>query len=119
MHEREYKRLRATIEAEYRKKLDALDLIYSMAGRNGTSANAQPAKGELARAVIDAILQTRGDFTVRDIEGTLKVTNPNLQAKRASLSNTLKRLVGNEIELVEQGSGKRASRYRRRGKQPG
>jgi hypothetical protein len=113
MHEREYRRLRATIEADYRKKLDALELIYGMAGKNGASSPAL-VKGVLAQAVVTAIQQAKGDFSVRDIEDTLKVIYPNLVSKRASLSNTLKRLEGREIELVEKGSGKRASKYRRK-----
>jgi hypothetical protein len=116
MHEREYKRLRATIEADYRKKLEALDLIYGMAARNGAPSASAPVRGELAQVVASAIQQVKGDFNVRDIEQTLKVAEPGLVVKRASLSNTLKRFVGSEIELVEKGTGKRASRYRRKAK---
>lgn len=118
MHEREYKRLRATIEADYRKKLDALTLIYSMS--NGSAVPAAGSnrttliKGALAQAVVGAISQTSGDFNVRDIEESLKIDHPELKVIRASLSNTLKRLEGKEVELVEKGMGKRPSKYRRR-----
>jgi hypothetical protein len=113
MHEREYKKIRSTIEAEYRKKLDALELIYGMAGKNGNSSPS-PVKGELAQAVVSSIRQTTVDFNVRDIEQALKIMHPTLMVKRGSLSNTLKRLEGREIELVEKGSGKRPSQYRRK-----
>jgi len=117
MHEREYKRLRSIIEADYRKKLEALDLIYGMAGRsngNSSSSSGTPIKGELAQAVVSAIQQTTSNFNVRDIEQTLKVTNPAMNVKRGSLSNTLKRLEGREVELIEKGSGKRPSTYRKK-----
>ena len=116
VHEREYKRLRATIEADYRKKIDALDLIYSMSGGgNGTvTAAGNRVKGALAQGVVAAISQTTGDFNVRDLEESLRIMYPNLVVKRASLSNTLKRLEGKEIEVVERGAGKRPSKYRRK-----
>jgi hypothetical protein len=116
MHEREYKRLRTTIEAEYRMKLDALELIYGMAGKNGHSPSPSPIKGELAQAVVSAIQQMKDQFSVRDVEQTLKVIYPNLIVNRGSLSNTLKRLEGKELELVVKGAGKRPSSYRRRPK---
>jgi hypothetical protein len=114
MHEREFKRIRATIEADYRKKLDALELVYSMAAKNGASSSAAPVKGKLAQAVVEAIQHTDAQFSARDIETLVSVTRPELAAKRASISNTLKRLEGREIELIEKGSGKRPSTYRRR-----
>jgi hypothetical protein len=117
MHEREYKRLRATIEADYRKKIDALDLIYNMAGGSAipsSNGNRSQVKGALAQGVVAAISQTTGDFNVRDLEESLRIMYPTLPVKRASLSNTLKRLEGKEIEVVERGSGKRASVFRRK-----
>jgi len=114
MHEREYKRIRSTIEADYRKKLDALELIYSMAAKNGAPSSATPVKGELAQAVLEALQHQVAEFSPRDIEAVVTTTHPELLAKRASISNTLKRLEGREIELIQKGSGKRPSKYRRR-----
>ncbi|MGC2330906.1 MAG: hypothetical protein WA581_05605 [Candidatus Acidiferrales bacterium] len=114
MHEREYKRLRLVIEADYRKKIEALDLIYGIAGKATKNGNVSstPIKGELAQAVSSVIRQMTTDFNVRDVEKALIASNPSLSVKRGSLSNTLKRFEGKELELLEKGSGKRPSRYR-------
>jgi len=116
MHEREYKKLLAVIEADYRKKLDALELIYGMANQNGSARNSTsaPVKGKLAQAVVSFVREIATEFNARDLELFLNSTNPDLKAKRVSISNTLKRLEGKEVELIEKGSGKRPSKYRRK-----
>jgi len=117
MNDREYARLRATIEADYRRKLDALELIYGMTPKASTAAPSTlaitPIKGELTQAAIKAVQQAKGEFNIRDIEQLIKVTNGNMDVKRGSLSNILKRLEGKEIEVIEKGSGKRPTKYRR------
>lgn len=65
MHKREYKKLRSVIEADYRKKIEALELVYGMAGKNGASTASSPVRGEPAKAVVAAIQQqTNGEFNV-------------------------------------------------------
>lgn len=118
MNEREYNRMKSEIEAEYRRKLDALDLVWKMsnANRNGTQvANPLIGKGQLLKAVRQALPSIRGDFTLHDIENRIRVDNPTLAAtlKRPSLSSALKRLVKDGvIALVSVGAGKRPSKYR-------
>lgn len=118
MKEREYRKLRSEIEAEYHKKIEALDLVFKMSSNgvagNGTSGQVF-GKGTLLKAVRQALEGLRVDFTLKDVEERIRANNPSFAAtiKRASLSSTLKRLVGQEIEVVELGKGKRASTYRK------
>ncbi len=120
MNEREYKRLKSEAEAEYRRKLEAIETVWKMSGgasRNGAEAPSQVfGKGVLLKAVRHTLEEIRGDFTVRDIESRIRIFNPTLAAtvRRPSLSSTLKRLEeSHEVELVLAGSGKRPSKYRR------
>jgi hypothetical protein len=114
MHEREYKRIRLAIDAEHKKKLEALDLVYSMSAKNGNAGSSTRVKGDLAKAIVSAVQQIQGIFNVRAVEDVLRAEHPALAAKRATISNTLKRMEGKEIEQIEKGSGKKASTYRRR-----
>lgn len=120
MKEREYKALKTEAEAEYRRKLEAIETVWNMSGgasRNGTEVSGQVfGKGVLLKAVRNALEEIRGDFTVRDIESRIRTFNPTLAAtlRRPSLSSTLKRLEeSHEVELVLAGSGKRPGKYRR------
>jgi len=119
MKEREYHKLRNEVEAEYRKKIEALDLVFKMSsngvGGNGTTGQVF-GKGTLLKAVRQALEGLRADFVLKDIVERIRVNNPSFAAtlKRASLSSTLKRLAdSHEIEVVELGRGKRASKYRK------
>jgi hypothetical protein len=116
MREPEYKRLRRKIEDEYHEKMKALDMVFGMSG--GTSpkngANARKTKGAVPEAVRKALQKTTGEFTVRDIEQQIKLDDPTSNFKRASISSTLKRLVGEEITITEEGKGKKGSKYRRK-----
>ncbi len=120
MNEREYNRLKAEAEIEYRRKLEAIEMVWKLSGganRNGTEViGAIVGKGLLLKAVRHALEDIRGDFTIHDIENWIRRNNPSLAAtlKRPSLSGTLKRLAKDgTITLVAAGSGKRASKYRR------
>lgn len=128
MNEREYAKLRKQIEAEYFQKLGALDMVYAMSGGSSTgrsSAGAprndfrKPAvgKGELARAVRDAVDFQTGIFTVRDVENRIIESRPELgpTINRASLSSALKRLAKDSYIIThELGRGKRATKYAKR-----
>lgn len=119
MKEREYRKLRNEIEAEYHKKIEALDLVWKMSCGE-TAANGAAGqvfgKGTLLKAVRQALEGLRGDFVLKDVVERIRVNNSSFAAtlKRASLSSTLKRLAkSHEIEVVEPGKGKRASTYRK------
>lgn len=116
MREPEYKRLKRKIEDEYHERIKALDMVFSMSG--GTSpkngVNTRKTKGAVPEAVRKALQKTTGEFTVRDIEQQIKLDDPTSNFKRASISSTLKRLVGYEITITEEGKGKKGSKYRRK-----
>ncbi len=113
MNEREYQRLRARIEREYREKLQALDTVWKMARQETAKASANgAAKGALLEGVRYVVPTLNGDFTLRDVERAMRTAGLTVP-KRASLSSALKRLAeGGELETVQPGKGKRASIYR-------
>jgi hypothetical protein len=121
MNEREYNRLKSEIEAEYRRKLDALELVWKMSNssRNGTQAiqavNGVVGKGRLLKAVRHSLTELRGDFTLHEVENQIRLVNPTLAAtiKRPSLSSALKRLAKEGVIIVVSvGAGKKPSKYR-------
>lgn len=117
VREPEYKRLRRKIEAEYREKLVALDMVFAMSGgpSKNSSEESRKSKGAVPSAVRNALLKINSEFDVRDVEKQIKEDIPNSNFKRASISGTLKRLVkGEELVVTSEGKGKRGSKYRRK-----
>lgn len=116
MHEREYKRLRKSIEDDYRKKLDALELIWGMAGaanQNGKESRIRGRSAILKQAIMDVLPGVSGSFNQRDIEAKIAQLHPEISAKRASLSTALKRIAeAGIIEIEQKGKGKRATIYK-------
>jgi hypothetical protein len=122
MNVREYTRLKLEAEAEYRRKLEAIETVWKLSGgaNQGTATHGTSSlsKGSLHQAVKNAIQFLSGDFSLHDVEKRIQESDPALAArvKRPSLSSALKRLADDkEIVLVTTGSGKRASTYRRAG----
>lgn len=120
MKEKEYRKLKTQIEAEYHRKIEALETVWQMSGEDATKAGNQPekrfGKGSLLKAVRRALEQVKGEFTLRDIQEKIGLADSAFAAtvKPASLSSTLKRLeTDHELEIVERGRGKRASKYRK------
>ncbi|SRR5258706_14559981 len=120
MNEREYLRLKNVAEAEFRRKIEAIELVWRMTG--GTSKNGPKTgdssigKGSLQQAMRYAVDLLAGEFTARDVESQMRANDPAFAAnvKRASLSAALKRLADDKkIVLVEVGAGKRPSKYRK------
>lgn len=122
MKEKEYRNLKTQIEAEYHRKVEALETIWQMAGGDANKLGSQPdkrfGKGSLLKAVRHALEQVKGEFTLRDVQEKIAFADSTFAAtvKSASLSSTLKRLEKDrELEIVERGKGKRASKYRKLG----
>jgi hypothetical protein len=120
MKESEYNRLKVEIATDYRRKLEALEMVWKMSGgvsRNDSeAANTIMGKGALLKAVRQSLADMDGDFTLHDVEARIRLNNPSLTTalKRPSLSSALKRLEkDSEITLVSRGRGKRASIYRK------
>jgi len=128
MNEREYLRLKADAETEYRRKLEAIETVWRMSGgeyskgwKPTPSLNGDGlAKGTLQEAARAAIRLLSGDFTLRDVFTAIAKNDPilagKLEDKMPSLSGALKRMADEkELVLVEAGKGKRPSKYRRPG----
>jgi len=123
MNQREYERLKADALSEYKRKLDAIEMVWRMSGganQTGASSNSflesSVGKGFLSQAIRNALKLLPGEFNIRDVEKQILAIDQALASriKRASLSSALKRLEEEkEIVLVEKGKGKRASRYRK------
>jgi hypothetical protein len=123
MNRKEYERLKAEAQTEYRRKLEAIETVWKMTdGRNGDSSNTASSenvgKGDLQQAVRAALARIFGDFTLRHVYSEIVLADPvlaeKIKDKLPSVSSVLKRMADdNEITLVTAGRGKRASIYRR------
>jgi hypothetical protein len=116
MREREYLRLKRQIEAEYRQKLDALELVWKLSGKVAGRPEriARVALQQLVRAFLDEAHDD--EFTVDEVFKSVRQQTPGVVLNRASLSGVLQRFVRNgELELVSRGKGSKPSRYRRMG----
>lgn len=119
MRESEYLKLKQRIEADCRKKLDALDLVWKMSGgSNGKPENHAPSamegrtKGQLVRAVREFIHQASSDFAISDIQAGLRQSHPELgEVRRQSIATALRRQKG--IETVIEGKGRSEGRFRK------
>jgi hypothetical protein len=117
MREREYLRLKRQIEAEYRQKMEALELVWKMSGKVAGRPERIPrvALQQLVRAFLDEAHDD--EFTVDEVFKYVRLQTPGVVLNRASLSGVLQRFVRNgELELVSRGKGSKPSRYRRIGR---
>jgi len=122
---KEYERLKADAQAEYRRKLEAIETVWKMSGgQNGVTANspqfARVGKGTLQEAVRAALPNIGGEFTLRNVYNQIVLDDPllaeRIKDRLPSISSALKRMADDhELVLVEAGSGKRPSKYRRPG----
>ena len=119
MNEREYNRLRKHIEADYEKKIEALELVWAMsqgdlggASSNG-KANVRQARGVASECVSDAIQRKGGMcFSVRDIAELIS-RDCETTVNRTTIAHKLRALVdGGQLSVVTVGKGKRATIYR-------
>lgn len=123
MNERDYLRLKRKFAKEYEGKLRALELIWQEVSggkkppkerkdqpeENGTTA---AARGNSAAAVAEFVGQWKGDrFSAKQVESWIAETK-GFAAHRTTIIHKLRRMLNdNELTLVSQGSGKRASQY--------
>lgn len=100
----------AAAEADYRLAVQSVRLFRKL---RGMPASGRVVHGKLSSAVLAAVEEMNGDeFTVRDISERLA---PEIAERTspASISTTLRRLVGKKVRLAEAGNGTRPSRYQR------
>src|SRR5258707_949265 len=121
MNERDYLRLKRKFAKEYEGKIRALELIWQEVSggkkppkerkdqpeENGTTA---AARGNSAAAVAEFVSQWKGEnFSARQVESWIAETK-GFAAHRTTIIHKLRRMLNeNELRLVSQGSGKRAS----------
>jgi hypothetical protein len=128
MNIREYQKLKQEAQAEYRRKIEAIEMVWKLSGgssASGTVSNptANPnqdsiTRGSLQQSVRIATKLLPGAFTARDVYNQIVITDPpfaeKIKSRMGSLSGTLKRLSDEkELVLIEVGSGKRPSKYKR------
>lgn len=113
----QYKKFKEEIEADYKKKKEALELLWSMYQKsNGAVAfeegNSRGSEGSISDAIRKVLSGITGNFSVGDIQQGL-IDYGVKGVERLSITNTLHRLYRRkEIAVVEKGQGRRASVYR-------
>jgi len=117
--EAEYREAVATLEDDYKKKLEALELTWSVAqGRSRKRGLAElngskPAIGDLIRSVLPSL---GPEFTKYDIERAVEKKFPETKGtfRGSSLAGTVSRMVKRkQLEVVRRGSGPEGFTYRR------
>ena len=117
MQEREYCRLKRQIQDDYTKKLEALDLVWSLSTGGQEPPALSPkdiqraANGDGQSTISQALAYMPEEFTTKDVCDWLATNASNVD--RTTVSHSLKRMKG--LELIEIGRGKRSSRYRKTG----
>ena len=115
MKETEYLRLKRQALIEYHKKLEAIETVWKLAGTPKEKPGAVPAhtkRGGFTQNVRQAIQSMQGNFTLRDVETTLRKTNPGVQIRLPSLSTILLRLSADSvIKTVTPGAGRQPTVY--------
>lgn len=115
----EYLKLKQRIEADYRKKLDALELVWKMSDAVNGKLGSQTApllqgrtKGRLVRAVREFIQKATSEFAISDIQTALLRDHSELgEVRRQSIATALRRQKG--IEIVSAGKGRTEAKYRK------
>jgi hypothetical protein len=101
MNRKEYERLKADAQAEYRRKLEAIEMVWKMTdGRNGAStgnsSTESVGKGTLQDAVRSALPHIGGEFTLRHVYNQIVLDDPvlaeKIKDKLPSVSSVLKRM---------------------------
>lgn len=111
----EYKRLKDSIESEYKKKLEALEMVWHMSQVQPSEAGNVDEKQKISvsdaiRKVIDGL---SGEFSADDVQQGLKDHGFEIK-ERVQITNTLHRLMRiKEIEVARKGVGRTGSTYRK------
>lgn len=124
MDQRTYNRLRSLIESRYRRELEALEAVWSLAktGAPGADADAAlPAALRLphgkAESLVHWAAQTFTErFTLHDVRAVLANAKPEhaRDISNAAISTVLRRMADQQqLEIIEAGKGKRPSVYQR------
>jgi hypothetical protein len=117
----EYNQLRDQIEQDYREKLRALELVWTLSqsasSRNGNGKPATSVDPAADRALETAVRKVLSDlpyFSIAEVDRKLRGANLDLTVKRSHLQALIRRLVASgEVVFVEGRRGKPNAIYRR------
>lgn len=115
MNYEEYKRLKEAIEKDCKKKLEALEMVWSMSREepNKQGSSDEHPKRSISDAIRKVVGGMSGEFTADDIVQGLKDHGFEYE-KRVQVTNTLHRLLRKkEIEVAKHGAGRVGSSYRK------
>jgi hypothetical protein len=121
MNEQEYMKIKEDLEADYKRKLEALELLWS-ALRGNASAPAPKDENKtlpsqsLTDIIRQALPKLKEEFSIWEIKQEIERMYPAMkgQYKKNSLSGTLTRMKDRgEITVVQAGEGTAPSIYRR------
>lgn len=126
MNERDYQRLKRSIEDDYRRKMEALETVWQIV--RGVS-DQSPCMPKAARSVeqpaatvistVEPLLGSLPDvFTIKDVE--IRLSEGATRPERSSISHALKRMQADgKLAVVETGRGKRPTKYCISSRMPG
>jgi len=123
MNEKEYNRLKQQFEAEYRKKIEALEIIYQATRESKSESQTEkrerkPQEGTLTAAIKEALdVFTSHAFDINDVIKTVEGMHPEVKRpiNPTSVSGALKKFERDGLlEIVQSGRGKRPHVYRNR-----
>jgi hypothetical protein len=121
MKRSEYERLKKQIEDDYRRKLDALEVVWQLvapSGKPSENGDRSERTTQFATIIGDLIDRLPEQFTVKDVEAHLEKTQGS-PVNRSTVSHTLKRMSVDKqrIRVGQVGTGKRATIYEKVGRQ--
>ena len=107
MDERAYRKIKADIEADCQRKLQALETVWELyKGKPSPEAANKLPPSSLTAVVRQAIPGLGEEFSIWEIQKQMEKLFPAIQYKKNSLSGTLTRMHHRrEIEIVRKGEG--------------
>jgi Fe2+ or Zn2+ uptake regulation protein len=128
MDEGEYRRLKQQIDEEYARNIEALRRIWRVSHQSPNipvppppddvgdiSPRLRQARGEITKAVHEAVNQTQGPFSWRTIHKLVSELYPGIKPNRTTISQALRKLTDDNIlEEISPKRGAIPAQYRRR-----
>ncbi len=115
MKRSEYERLKKLIEDEYRRKLDALEVVWQMVATSAKPPVPGDGSSHFAKMIGDLIDRLPARFTVKEVESHLASMTQGAPINRSTVSHALKRMSVDQskIRVSAVGAGKRPTVYER------
>ncbi len=118
VNQHEYNQLREQIERDYREKLRALELVWSLSQaaltRNRRSRSEAATDADALLAAARRAIAGLPYFSIAEVEREIQKSHPEQIVNRSSLNALMRRLAGDgEVVLVDGRKGKPDAVYRR------